>query len=299
MMLLVLALALLGIAAACVTAVIGWRMVGQLQDELESVKERRSPTEVDFKMLAQKVAQLEIGAEHAAGVHGNGQVPAKIDAGLADRARQQAELLAGLRRWADGHFTAVAGDAAQSAQLVQELDRYAVRSLEHEVTSARAGSRILRCGLYSQQPSVLDVGPMLVGELRSALNADLMYRRADGPSGIKFYLRWPEREPSPRLKLESLLRAATNGVAGNEEPGTTQLHTILRALYPGGPAALLLGPLLLVRTETQMFARFVPTDWPGSKADPLAAAIAETPQLAAMADKDVLNLTGWSASQAA
>lgn len=318
-MLWALVVALFALAIAAATTLVSRYQIAQLRSgvirhatdleagidaELKVQQAKRKEADVAICELKRRLTELEMtaepaghkpGAADASDGAGGGQVPAQIDEIMTERDRQAAAL----RQWADVHFTAAAGDAAQSAQLLHELSQYAVNSLEHEATSARPGSLILRCGLYAQQPSVLDIGPVLVDELRSALKADLMYRQAHGPNGVRFYLRWPKDVPSPRPKLESLLRTAiAAGDGGTAEQGTTQLQAVLRALHDGGPAVLQLGPLLVARTENKMAAGFVSADWPGMDDDQRAAAIAGTQPdlLTDLGASEFADLSSWGSS---
>jgi hypothetical protein len=306
MMLWILAVALVGLVFA-VVAVIESRILrvelreseaslASANDELKFLEAKRVDSENSFKALAQRVTELELtldGSGRSAPGATAGGLPAEFDERLAERSRQAAAALAGLRRWADDHFTAVAGDAAQTAQLVQRLERFAIRSLEFEAAAARPGSLVLSCRLYAEQPCVLDIAPGLLGHLWTALGAEVMYKQ-DDRRGTRFFLRWPSGSPMPRLKLGSLLREAASGSSvAQAQSGSEELQAVIRALHAGGPAVMQLGPLLLARTSEGTYGGFVSPDWPGVGVDPLAAAIAGQP-IEAMGAQDVVGLTEWS-----
>jgi hypothetical protein len=309
-MLWILAVALVGLVFA-VAAVIESRILrvelreseASLQsanDELKFLEAKRADSENAVKALAQKVTELELRLDppgRAAGAAAGG-LPAEFDERLAERSRQAAVALAGLRRWADDHFTAVAGDAAQTAQLVRELDRFAIRNLEYEATAPRPGSLVLPCRLYAEQPCVLDIGPSLLDRLWSALGAEVMYQHEDS-RGLRYFLRWPSGSPMPRLKLGSLLReAASSSSVATTQSGSEEFAALIRALHAGGPAVVQIGPILLARTGRGTYGGSVPADWPALAIDPLAVAIAGEP-LEAMGAQNVVDLTVWSDEQAA
>jgi hypothetical protein len=308
-MLWILAVALVGLAFA-VIATIEWRVLrGELResqaslqsanDELSFLETKRADSENTVKALAQRVTELELSLDsQSRAAAGAAALPAEFDERLAERARQGAAALAGLRRWADDHFTAVAGEAAQTAQLVRELERFAIRSLEHEASASRPGSLVLPGRLYAAQPCVLDVGPRLLSNLWSALGAELLYQH-DGPGGTRFFLRWPPESPMPRLKLGSLLREAVPGShLARAQSGSEEFQALIRALHAGGPAIVHVGPLLLANTGGGTYGGVVPPDWPGPGIDPLAAAIRGEP-VEAMGARDVIGLSDWSDEQAA
>lgn len=333
-MLWALVVALFAAAIACASAVIGWHQVTQLSKRLDE-SEQRVATALEGQANSQrenvmaakekasealsKVYDLELDLKKLqpqAGTGGsdggpNGHVPAEFDERMTERARQAAATA--LRRWADVHFTAATGDAAQSEQLVRQLADFATYSLEREVAAPRAGSRILRCRLYAQQPSVLDIGPGLVNQLWSALNAELIYQQPDAPDtpdaldppaapdGVKSYVRWPRNGPAPETQLGSLLATARRtGALSASEAGITQLHAVMGAIHAGGPAVVELGPLLVARTGTRMSARFAPVDWSGMDRSHLAAAIDGVPDLLErLGAGRVDDLTDWDDSQAA
>lgn len=309
-MLWILAVALVGLVFA-VAAVIESRILrvelreseASLQsanDELKFLEAKRADSETTVKALAQKVTELELRLDPPSRAPGAaaGGLPAEFDKRLAERSRQAAIALAGLRRWADDHFTAVAGDAAQTAQLVRELDRFAIRNLEYEAAAPRPGSLVLPCRLYAEQPCVLDIAPGLLDRLWSALGAEVMYQQDEG-SGVRFFLRWPSGSPTPQLKLGSLLReAASVSSAATTQSGSEELAALIRALHAGGPAVVQLGPILLARTGDGTYGGSVPADWPALGVDPLAAATSGEP-IEAMGARDVVDLTGWSDEQAA
>jgi hypothetical protein len=307
MMLWILAVALVGLAVAATAVVEWWVLRSALRecqaslrstsDELKFLQAKRADSENTVKALAQKVTELELSLDSSGA--GPGGLPAELDERLAERSRQAAAALAGLRRWADNHFTAAAGDAARAAQLVRELERFAISYLEHEAAAARPGSLVLPCRLYAQQPSVMDIAPGLFDRLWSALGTGLMYRHSDDGSRMRFFLRWPSGVPLPRLKLGSLLREAVPGtVAGQAQSGSEQFDAIVRALHAGGPAVVQLGPVLLARTGGSTYGGFVPPEWPAADIDPLAMAIAGEP-IEAMGARDVVNLSDWSNEEAA
>jgi hypothetical protein len=311
---------MLWIGIACATAVVAWHQVAlvnhnlrqydaglreadrelnTLKAELQSLREKRLEADLSFKRLTRTVTELQLtreaaDADAAESGTADGGRPAEADEKAAERARQAVAL----RRWADGYFTAAADDAAQSAQLLRGLARYVVRTLEQEAATATAGPHIVRCGLYAQQPSVLDIGPALLGEFRDSLNADLMYRQADGGSGIKFYWRWPGG-PTPSLKLGSMLNELVHGDGAEDTPGAEQLKAVLRAIYEGGPSLVQIGPLLVARTEAGMSAGFVAASWAGLDAEQRDAAISGSRPdlLAELGATGIQDLTGWALLQ--
>jgi hypothetical protein len=318
-MLWVLVVALIGISIACATAVISWHQVALLRGalaqcdanfqrgdlELQSLRDKRADTDLQLKRLAMTVTELLLSRETAASAAAAGPsdaaaqppAPAEAEVQSADRARQRAEALTGLRQWADGHLTAAAAEAARSARLLQDLEQYAIATLA-DGTSAQ-GLPILTCGLYAQQPSVIDVGPELVEGLRSAVDARLMYQQPHGPSGIRFYLRWPTTDP--RAQLRSLLDAVRVGQGPASPPGTAELDALFCALYDGGPAVLRLGPLVVARTAAGMSAGFAPPEWDGLDATQFETddAWAHHDLLAYVGIADSISMTWWERPQAA
>jgi hypothetical protein len=311
MMLWILVVALVALAFA-VTAIIECRLLRtelrecqaglqSVSDELRFIETKRADTDNTVSALAWKVTELELSLDSsslATSGDSAGGLPAEIDERLAERSRQAAVALAKLRRWADDHFTAVAGDAARTAKLVAQLERFAVRTLEDEVAASRPGSLVLPARLYAEQPCVLDIAPRLLDRLWSALGAELMYQHHDRDS-TRFFLRWPSGSPMPRLRLESLLKEVASG---NSVPpaqnGTAELQALIRALAAGGPAVVQIGPMLLARTGARTCGGFVPPGWPGPGIDPLAAAI-RGESVEAIGAHDVIGLTEWSNEQAA
>jgi len=278
----------------------------KLNVDLETQLERRRKSELAASDLTARVLKLEMGREDPGGPAASdaseavSRAPAEIDEKMAERVRQATTALAGMRRWADAHFTAASTDAAQSERM-QELERYVVSSLDHDAASASAGPRILICGLHAEQPSVLDILPGLLEELDNAVDAKLMYRLTDGPHVTRFYVRWPSG-PAPSIRLRSMLKlAVTPGSTLAAETGAAQLQAVLRALSDGGPSVLQLGPMLIVRTKTGMSAGFVPADRLPISADQIDAAIAGTaPDLLTSLGADYIeNLNGWCESAAA
>ncbi len=321
-MLWVLAVALVGIGIACATAVVAWHQVAlvnhnlsqydaglreadrelnTLKAELQSLREKRLEADLAFKRLTRTVTELQLtreaaDADAAESSPEDGARPAEVDEKATERARQAVAL----RRWADGYFTAAANDAAQSAQILQELAHYVVRTLEQEAVTATAGSRIVRCGLYAKQPSVLDIGPGLLAEFGDALHADLAYQQSDGANGIKFYWRWPGG-PAPGLKLGSMLNEVVAGGAVDEASGVEQLKAVLSAVYDGGPSLLQIGPLLVARSEAGMSAGFVAASWPGLNSDQRAAVMAgnRPDLLTELGATGIQDLTDWAVPQPA
>src|SRR5215475_10724646 len=75
------------------------------------------------------------------------------------------------RRRTDLLYLSADAGVTRADQMVTELERYAVRTLEHQVAQEPAAV-ILRCGLYSRQPAVLDVVPDLIDGFLATLGAD-------------------------------------------------------------------------------------------------------------------------------
>jgi len=320
-MLWVLVVALVGISVACATALVGWHQVTLLRAaltqcdtnfqrgdaEMQSLRDKRAETDLQVKRLAMTVTELLLSREATDKTPSSpadgakpSLVPAEADDKAADRTREAAIALAGLRRWADGHLIATDSDATRSAQLVEDLRQYVVASLEHEA-SRDHGPRILRLSLFAEQPAVRDIGPKLMDGLWSAFGATLMYRQPEEPSGIRFYVRWTKDGHSPEDRLRSLLASARSGVASPGDQEARRLQALLAAVYDGGPSVLQFGPLLVARTPDSMGAAFVSASWPGLRAGQLAAARSGTAVdlLAGLGATDPADLTAWAGQQAA
>jgi len=207
---------------------------------------------------------------------------------------EQTSQLGQLWRRADAHFLTADADAVEAARLVTELEHYAVVSLEQQAAGARP--RILRGGLYAQRP-VLDLVPDLIDSFLTALEAGLMYRQADRPEGIKFYLRWPGNLPSAELLLDSLLKSANQQERFGEPAGTAELRTLLHALHAGSPAGLHIGPLLVQRTRKRLSAGIAPAGWPGfADAQKKAALDGSEPDL--VTEVDASRVIDWTTDPA-
>lgn len=177
------------------------------------------------------------------------------------------------RRRTDLLYLSADAGVSKADRMVTDLERYAVRTLEHLVAREPAAV-ILRCGLYSRQPAVLDVVPDLIDSFLAELGADLMYRQDDGKDGWKFYVRWPAGPDDPRARLGSLLPQATPVGSGSEpESGVAELRALLSVLTDGGLAVLVLGPLVVANTPTGTSAGFAPADWHGLTEDQKQTAV--------------------------
>ncbi len=216
----------------------------QLRDD--EVKSVQNDVSLASKQLAVAQEQLKVSREN-------------YDEAI-ETIREQARQLAHLGRRADAHFLTADADALEAYRLVTELEHYAVVSLEQQAAGSRP--RILRGGLYARQP-VLDLVPDLVDGFLTALAAGLMYRQADRPYGIRFYVRWPGDLTSADLLLDTLLTAAEKPEQPDEPPGTAELRTLLHALHAGSPAVLHIGPLVIEHTAARLSAGIAPGSWHG------------------------------------
>jgi hypothetical protein len=305
-------------AIACAAAIFSWnqlsqqkRRLGVAQQELQThldaaasqQRERLRRYEQAVSELTSRVISLEISSETTADTPApddasDGRLPATIDEQMGERAQQA--VATAMRRWANVHFTAAAEDAAELAELVRELMRFATYSLEREVGSGRSGPRLLRSRLYAAQPSVLDIGPELLDNLWAAFRAEPVYRQ-QVPAGQWSYLRWPREAPTPEVQLGSLLPMLTRpDSVASAERGMMQLREVVRALQDGGPAVLELGPVLVARTERQLSAGLAPGNFAGLDRAHLDAAVAGTPGLLhSIGCGEVVDLTHWAGSRAA
>jgi hypothetical protein len=303
-------------------AVTGWIRAAELSRDLETYKaaadrleSRRPEQEIAVKSLTAEVTKLRfhVNAETARLEAELARAARSDDLEGADAAEAVASVMTGpepdreaaaaalgqLQQWFTHHLTAVADETAHTRQLVSELSQYTVGQLERE---AREGIRVLRCGLYARQPAVTDIGPMVLGELQKALSLEPLYRAADGPDGLRFFLTWPDDRQPPQPALRSLLRAALDVTRAAEAvPGAVQLRAIILALRDGGPSLLQFGPLLIARTEAGLAAGFVPAHWAGPAADQVREVIAGTRPdlLRELGAQDVIDLTGWAVPQLA
>jgi polyhydroxyalkanoate synthesis regulator phasin len=242
-------IAFIAIAIAIGLAVAGLRQIAAvrhrldgLRAELDEAVERgaRRAGEVARSTVDDAVTQLKISRED-------------YDKAIGSQ-RRRTDLL---------YLSADAG-VSKADRMVTDLERYAVRTLEHQVTSDPA-PMILRAGLYSRQPAVLDVVPDLIDSLLASLEADMMYRQDDGNDGWKFYLRWPAGSDEPATLLGSLLTQARAGDgAAGPDSGVVELRALLSVLIHGGRAVLILGPLVVVATtRDDTSAGFAPDGWQG------------------------------------
>lgn len=163
-----------------------------------------------------------------------------------------------MRERANAHFLTADFDASRADRRLTELERYTTNTLQHQAT---AGSKplMLPGGLYAQQLSVMDAMPDLLDKFFAALGAELMFREDDGPDGSRFYVRWPAGKPAPRDVLGDATRAAAadESASSTPTPGEAELRAVLDAWRDGGPGALYLVPLILVRTKTCLTAGFL------------------------------------------
>jgi hypothetical protein len=255
---------------------------------------KRKESDVEICRLKERLVTLEMRNDGP----DSSTLPAVVDERMTEGLSHLTDRLTQMRQWADNHFIAAAGDAARTSVAQEELGRYITSTLDQE--AAAAGSGILACGLYAQQPSALDILPPLAEELWSALGADLLYRQDDGPDGRRFYIRWPDGQQESKLRGLAY-SAVTDNDTGQAGPEVTALQAILRAVYDGGPALLQLGPLLISRTGTAMCYGFARAGRLSLTAEQHAAVLAGSRPdlLRSLGAYGIIDLTGWSARRAA
>src|SRR5215469_9143270 len=152
--------------------------------------------------LAPKLADdVKAGADRAASVASS--IVADAVTQLKISREDYDKAIGSQRRRTDLLYLSADAGVSKADRMVTDLERYAVRTLEHLVAREPAAV-ILRCGLYSRQPAVLDVVPDLIDSFLAALGADVTYRQDDGKDGSKFYVRWPAGADDPRARLAAL-----------------------------------------------------------------------------------------------
>ena len=222
--------------------------------------------------LATKLADdVKAGAEFAASVASSKVADAVTQLTISREDYDKA--IGSQRRRTDLLYLSADAGVTKADRMVTDLERYAVRTLEHQVTSEPAPV-ILRAGLYSRQPAVLDVVPDLMDSFLTALGADMMYRQDDGKDGWKFYLRWPQGSDEPASLLGTLLtQASTDTTGAAPDSGAAELRALLSVLIHGGLAALTLGPLVVANTPAGTAAGFAPAGWRGLTEDQKQTAV--------------------------
>ena len=280
-----------------VLAVAGRRRLGALQTALADCTARLQQQQERLQATSNEITN----ANRA--INGAREQLAVSQENYDSAIREHAATIGELRQWAAAHLTSADNEAVQSARLVTELERYAVRTLEDQVATVTKPI-ILRGGLYARQLAVLDIVPELVAGLLTDVQASLLYTQYDGTHGRRFYIRWPGEgpgnSPSPEFLLGSLLQAAELP-DGTAPPGSARLRDVLHALHGGGPAMLYLGPLVVARTPTRMLAGLAPAGWPGPDDDQATTAWTGLGPdlLEQIGASGVVNLTEWPAPQTA
>jgi hypothetical protein len=312
---------LIVIVIVAALAIAGWREVARLTMEVahttanvDLLAQKGSENEISIQSLTTGLAELRqsIGAEVAQlqnelakvaeSTRANGAAESEQAAAEAAVATAGAAELDELRQWADRNFTAAAADAARTSQQVGELGRYTVGRLEHEAAGTKVTPKVLRCGVYAQQPAVVDIVPVLLDDLRAALGLEPLYGQPDGPQGVKSFVRWPGDQPSPELRLSSLLRDAIGDAdADPGEAGTEELRALLLALGDSGPAFVQFGPLVIAATDDLVAAGFVPASWAGlTSAQRQQAVTGSSPDLLGqLGATGITDLSRWVIPQAA
>jgi len=173
------------------------------------------------------------------------------------------EAVGSQRRHTGLLYLSADADVTKAGDLATELASYVVRTLDHQVTAGSAAP-VLRGGLYSGQPAVLDVVPELVEKLIAAVGAELLYSQDHGSDGREFYLRWPARAGGPAAELSTLLtQARASSSDGGPAPQAAALKVLLDAACDGYPAVLVFGPLVVVNADLGIKAGFAPRHWEG------------------------------------
>ncbi len=257
-MLSALVIAFIAVAVAIGLAVAGLLQIAQLRHSLEG-------------LIPKLEAEVKAGADLAASLASSKVADAVTQLQISREEYDKA--IGSQRRRTDLLYLSADAGVSKADRMVTDLERYAVRTLEHQVTSEPA-PMILRAGLYSRQPAVLDVVPDLIDSFLAALEADLMYRQDDGNDGWKFYLRWPAGSDEPATLLGSLLaRATADGSAAGSDSGVVELRALLSVLTHGGLAVLTLGPLVVANTPDGTSAGFAPAGWLGLTVDQKQTAV--------------------------
>jgi hypothetical protein len=256
-MLLAVVIAFIAVAIAIGLAVTGLLQLAELRRGLEG--------------LAVKVeADVKAGADRAASVASSTVEDAVTQ--LKISREQYDKEIGSQRRRTDLLYLSADAGVSKADRMVTDLERYAVRTLEHQVTSDPA-PMILRGGLYSREPAVLDVVPDLLDSFLAAIEADLMYRQDDGMDGWKFYLRWPAESSEPATLLGWLLTEATADDSASGPQGAIELRALLSVLTHGGRAALVIGPLVVENREGGTAAGLAPAGWRGLTEDQKQTAV--------------------------
>ena len=188
-------IAFIAVAIAIGLAVAGLRQIVEVRDSLGSLRGE----------LAEAV---ERGAEQAGET-----ARKKVDWALTqlDISRKKYDEAVGSQRQHSGLlYLSADADVTKAGDLAAELANYTLRDLEHQASTGLA-PLILRGGLYSGQPAVLDVVPDLITAFIGALGAELLYSQDDGTHGRKFYVRWPAGADDPASLLGSLLGTPASG----------------------------------------------------------------------------------------
>ena len=193
-------IAFVAVAIAIGLAVAGLRQIAEVRSGLEGFK-------AELRDAAKR------GADQA------GEVAAKkVEFALKqlEVSKQNYEEAVGTQRLHTGLlYLSADSDVTHAGGLADELARYTVRTLDHEA-SLRSAPLILRGGLYSGHPAVLDIAPRLIRRFIGAIGAELLYSQDDGSHGRKFYLRWPGGADELAALLRSLL-AGSDGAAGSAD----------------------------------------------------------------------------------
>jgi hypothetical protein len=256
-MLLAVVIAFIAVAIAIGLAVTGLLQLAELRRGLDG--------------LADKVeADVKAGADRAASVASSTVEDAVTQ--LKISREQYDKEIGSQRRRTDLLYLSADAGVSKADRMVTDLERYAVRTLEHQVTSDPA-PMILRGGLYSREPAVLDVVPDLLDSFLAAIEADLMYRQDDGKDGWKFYLRWPAESSEPATLLGWLLTEATADDSASGPQGAIELRALLSVLTHGGRAALVIGPLVVENREDGTAAGLAPAGWRGLTEDQKQTAV--------------------------
>src|SRR5215469_5644800 len=197
-------IAFVAVAIAIGLAVAGLRQIAEVRSGLEGFK-------AELRDAAKR------GADQA------GEVAAKkVEFALKqlEVSKQNYEEAVGTQRLHTGLlYLSADSDVTHAGGLADELARYTVRTLDHEA-SLRSAPLILRGGLYSGHPAVLDIAPRLIRRFIGAIGAELLYSQDDGLHGRKFYLRWPAGADELAALLRSLLAGSDRaaGAADEQEP---------------------------------------------------------------------------------
>jgi hypothetical protein len=250
------------IAFIAVAIAIGLAVTGLLQ----LAELRRSLADLAMRLEADVKAGADLAASVASSKVEDAVTQLKISREEYDKA------IGSQRRRADLLYLSADAGVTKADRMVTDLERYAVRTLEHQVTSEPA-PMILRGGLYSREPAVLDVVPDLIDSFLAALEADLMYRQDDGEDGWKCYLRWPAESSEPATMLGWLITEATAAGSAAGPAGAVELRALLSVLTYGGIAFLALGQLVVASTRDGTFVGLAPAGWRGLTEDQKQTAV--------------------------